>query len=90
MEQEHGEIFSARVDHVKLQLHDYLDVIKRPMDLGTVKRNLEQKVYRTFEQFAADVNLVWSNAMKYNPVRGRGGSAMTSWSAYIKSLSNAR
>lgn len=30
----HGWIFLEPVDPVKLQLHDYFEVIKNPMDLG--------------------------------------------------------
>ena len=34
-----------QVDPVKLGLPDYFDVIKQPMDLGTIKRRLEQGTY---------------------------------------------
>ena len=53
-------IFSSPVDPVKHNLKDYFDIIKRPMDLGTIKKRLDSgNVYRTFKSFAEDVRLVW-------------------------------
>lgn len=48
------------------QAPDYLDVIKKPMDLGTIESNLKKGRYRSGAEFEADVNLVWSNCFKYN------------------------
>ncbi|KAK3025277.1 hypothetical protein RJ639_044079 [Escallonia herrerae] len=62
-----GWVFSNPVDPVKLDVPDYLSVISKPMDLGTVKANLEKDVYLRAEDFAADVRLTFSNAMHYNP-----------------------
>ena len=45
----------------------YLDVIKNPMDLGTVLSKLENGFYERKEQWVADVKLVWENAMVFNP-----------------------
>lgn len=41
-----SEWFLAPVDHVALQLIDYTRIIKRPMDLGTVRKNLESGQYQ--------------------------------------------
>lgn len=38
LKSEYGWIFEEPVDPVKLGLPDYFDVIKHPMDLGTVRR----------------------------------------------------
>ena len=43
-------------------------MIKKPMDLGTIERNLEQGVYgvtlkTSAQKFATDVRLVWKNCM---------------------------
>ncbi|BFF96082.1 bromodomain-containing protein 2-like [Drosophila madeirensis] len=59
--------FYAPVDVVKLGLYDYLDVIKQPMDLGTVKRKMENREYSKVAEFAADMHLIFSNCYKYNP-----------------------
>ncbi|CAH8383474.1 unnamed protein product [Eruca vesicaria subsp. sativa] len=63
----HSWVFQAPVDVVKLNLPDYLTIIKHPMDLGTVKKNLASGVYSSPHEFAADVRLTFTNAMTYNP-----------------------
>eukprot|EP00285_Hemiselmis_virescens_P018245 CAMPEP_0173391220 /NCGR_PEP_ID=MMETSP1356-20130122/17859_1 /TAXON_ID=77927 ORGANISM="Hemiselmis virescens, Strain PCC157" /NCGR_SAMPLE_ID=MMETSP1356 /ASSEMBLY_ACC=CAM_ASM_000847 /LENGTH=122 /DNA_ID=CAMNT_0014348797 /DNA_START=44 /DNA_END=409 /DNA_ORIENTATION=- len=63
----HGWIFGEPVDPIKLQIPDYFDVIKRPMDLGTVKANMDSNKITTPEQFRDDVLVTFQNAMKYNP-----------------------
>ncbi|KAJ8769011.1 hypothetical protein K2173_024006 [Erythroxylum novogranatense] len=62
-----GYIFNTPVDVVGLQLHDYYDIIKNPMDLGTVKSKLGKNLYDSPYDFAADVRLTFNNAMRYNP-----------------------
>ncbi|KAJ8602096.1 hypothetical protein CTAYLR_001653 [Chrysophaeum taylorii] len=61
--------FNAPVDAKALNLPDYHDLIKRPMDLGTVKSRLSNLEYPNAETFAADARLVFENAMTYNPPR---------------------
>ncbi|KAL2931096.1 Transcription factor GTE10 [Bienertia sinuspersici] len=48
-------------------LDDYFDIIKKPMDLGTIKQKLLQNKLLGTDQFEADVRLTFSNAMLYNP-----------------------
>ncbi|KAL6659517.1 hypothetical protein ACP70R_003557 [Stipagrostis hirtigluma subsp. patula] len=60
--------FLAPVDVVKLNLPDYFDIVKEPMDLGTIQKKLNAGMYSTPRDFAADVRLTFSNAMAYNPV----------------------
>lgn len=49
-------------------LHSYFDVIRQPMDLGTIRGKLDNGEYGTDPHaFAEDVRLVWSNAMTFNP-----------------------
>ncbi|XP_055369443.1 bromodomain-containing protein 3-like isoform X2 [Betta splendens] len=59
--------FYTPVDTVALQLHDYHDIIKYPMDLSTVKKKLDGGEYEHAQAFAADVRLIFSNCYKYNP-----------------------
>ncbi|XP_062226801.1 transcription factor GTE2-like [Phragmites australis] len=59
--------FNAPVEVDRLGLHDYHTVIKSPMDLGTVKENLAAGRYPSLDAFAADVRLIFSNALRYNP-----------------------
>lgn len=60
-------IFKDPVDAVVLGLHDYHEIVKKPMDLGTVRSNCAKNVYSSPEEFAADVRLTFENAMLYNP-----------------------
>ena len=50
-----------------LNLPDYSEIITRPMDLSTIKKNLESNKYKTPEAFGAHVRLVFENAITYNP-----------------------
>lgn len=55
--------FLTPVDWKALGIPDYPTVIKRPMDLGTVSTQLDAGHYSSVRQVAADVALVWNNAM---------------------------
>lgn len=59
--------FYKPVDAELLGLHDYHDIIKKPMDLGTVKRKMDSREYKTAPEFAGDVRLIFTNCYKYNP-----------------------
>ncbi|XAR52393.1 hypothetical protein NMG60_11020461 [Bertholletia excelsa] len=61
--------FMQPVDVEGLGLHDYYEVIDRPMDFSTIKNQMEAKDgtgYKNVQDICADVRLVFSNAMKYN------------------------
>lgn len=58
--------FYTPVDAQALQLHDYHDIIKYPMDLGTIKKKMDSRQYADAQAFAADVRLIFSNCYKYN------------------------
>jgi E1A/CREB-binding protein len=64
---QHGWVFNSPVDPVELGLPDYFEVVKRPMDLGTIRKKLDNGVYTKLEDFKYHVNLVFDNAMMYNP-----------------------
>ncbi|KFK34481.1 hypothetical protein AALP_AA5G151000 [Arabis alpina] len=52
-----------------LGLHDYYEIIDKPMDFGTIKNQMEAKDgtgYKHVMQIHADMRLVFENAMKYN------------------------
>ncbi|KOB69054.1 putative bromodomain containing 3 [Operophtera brumata] len=59
--------FYKPVDAELLGLHDYFEIIKKPMDLGTVKQKMDNRAYKTATEFAADVRLIFTNCYKYNP-----------------------
>jgi hypothetical protein len=75
MKQPHAmQLFNAPVDIQGLGLADYLEVVKTPMDLGTIRDRLESGraaewatcVYQTPEQVLEDIKLVWDNCIAYN------------------------
>ncbi|KAK9088210.1 hypothetical protein Scep_027292 [Stephania cephalantha] len=67
MNHQFGFLFNQSVKPAALQIPDYFDIISEPMDLGTVKKKLENGSYSSARDFAADVKLTFSNAMKHNP-----------------------
>lgn len=62
----HAWVFATPVDPVELGLPDYFDIIKKPMDLGTINRKIDTGGYHTIEDFSSDVRLTFENAMTYN------------------------
>ncbi|XP_076951446.1 transcription factor GTE4-like [Bidens hawaiensis] len=75
MKHKHGWVFNTPVDPLALGLHDYFDIIKHPMDLGTVKSRLDKNWYNSPMEFAEDVRLTFQNAMTYN-TKGQDVHAM--------------
>jgi len=61
-----SEPFREPVDWRGLELHDYLDHVDKPMDLGTIKKRLERGQYKTAHECAEDCRLVWANCQAYN------------------------
>lgn len=61
-----ANIFNAPVDPIALDIPSYFQVIKSPMDLGTIKSRLQCGHYSSINQCFEDVRLVFSNAMTFN------------------------
>ena len=70
-------LFQEPVDPVELNLPDYFDIIKEPMDLGTIKSKLENGEYdeeedggggggMKFDALKRDVMLTFDNAIEFN------------------------
>lgn len=62
--QSHSAAFLARVN--KRDAPDYYDVIKNPMDLGLMLKNVKSGKYRNKEAFRKDLDLIWDNCLAYN------------------------
>lgn len=58
--------FLQPVDPIAEGVPDYLTVIKEPMDLSTMQGKLTKKEYATAEEFDADMQKMFSNALLYN------------------------
>ena len=59
-------IFAEPVDVDKLSIPDYFDVVKEPMDFGTIKSKLKDHVYNSIAEFQRDMELVFYNCKIYN------------------------
>jgi len=55
------------LDWVKLSIPDYPKIVKKPMDLGTMRGKLDSGAYPTAEKFRDDFKLIISNCFLYNP-----------------------
>jgi len=58
--------FHFPVDPVMLQIPDYFEIIKKPMDLSTIQTRLEEGYYSDPWDVCDDVRLMWKNAWLYN------------------------
>ena len=58
--------FREPVAWKELGLTDYPEIIKKPMDLRTVRKNLSKGKYKRFEDFFREVQLIWDNCKTYN------------------------
>ena len=45
---------------------NYHNIIKKPIDLGTIRKNLQDNKYNIIQEWLDDVELVWKNAEIYN------------------------
>ena len=63
-----ADLFRDPVPHEELGLTDYLEIIKRPMCLNAVRSRREGRGerYKSIEEAAADIRLIWRNALLYN------------------------
>ncbi|KAI0691165.1 hypothetical protein C8T65DRAFT_699820 [Cerioporus squamosus] len=60
-------IFAKPVDPILDGCPTYYDEIKNPMDFSTISSKLNDGQYATMEDFAKDVELIFSNCRKFNP-----------------------
>ncbi|KAL2072152.1 hypothetical protein VTL71DRAFT_11495 [Oculimacula yallundae] len=61
---EYSAPFLTRVN--KREAPDYYNIIKHPMDLGTMTKKLKTLTYKSKKEFVDDLDLIWSNCLKYN------------------------
>lgn len=64
MDRPFGYVFNMPVDTERYP--NYLEVVKRPMDFGTIRKQIDSGVYSSLGVFVADVNLVLDNARTFN------------------------
>ncbi|XP_016848661.1 bromodomain testis-specific protein isoform X1 [Anolis carolinensis] len=59
-------LFYKPIDVTAPGLEDYNDVVKCPMDLGTIKKKMENNAYKDTQEFAADIRLMFMNCYRYS------------------------
>ena len=59
--------FLAPVDAEALNIPTYHEIIKEPMDLGTIQLKLANNQYENGDEFERDVRLVFTNCYTFNP-----------------------
>lgn len=59
-------IFANPVDYIALNIPDYPNVVKNPMDFATIKTKLKEHKYERIQEFMSDMELVFYNCRVYN------------------------
>lgn len=59
-------MFANPVDPVRDRCPNYLNLIKEPMDLGTVKKRLQSGHYKSVNDWKHDMELIWNNSYTFN------------------------
>ncbi|GAV05993.1 hypothetical protein RvY_16037 [Ramazzottius varieornatus] len=62
----HSWPFRVPVDAIKLNILDYHDIIKNPMDLGTISKRLDYYWYSNAVQCIQDFKVMFTNCYTYN------------------------
>jgi hypothetical protein len=60
-------VFDWILDWVKLAIPDYPKIVKKPMDLSTMRGKIDSGAYPTADKFRDDFKLIISNCFLYNP-----------------------
>ena len=61
-----AELFHKPVDPEELNIPDYFNIIKNPMDFSTIKKKLSNCTYTNLKEFVNDMTLVFENCYTYN------------------------
>lgn len=59
-----------------LQVPDYHEIIKNPMDLSTMMSKIDLHQYQCCKEFLDDIDLICSNALEYNPADSTAGRSL--------------
>lgn len=81
-----ANIFHHPVDVKKYEIPHYFDIVKNPMDLGTVKSKLSNNIYVHPTQFIEDVDLVFHNCILFNQQESAFGMVASRLKEYFHSL----
>lgn len=65
--------FKQPVDVEGLNLTNYYDIVKQPMDLSTIQKKLENNEYEELKDLRSDLELIFDNCILYNGRKGTLG-----------------
>jgi bromodomain-containing factor 1 len=68
MKQPNAQMFHQPVDIILYGIPDYPNIVKKPMDFGTIKAKLLSNIYNSSREFLDDIELVFYNCVLYNGV----------------------
>ena len=68
-----AELFHKPVDPVELNIPNYFDIIKKPMDFSTVKQKLNNYSYTNLKEYCDDMDLIFNNCFLYNGINSYVG-----------------
>ena len=81
--------FLKPVDYVTLNIPNYPEVIKNPMDLGTMEAKLKDDQYASVQDFANDFDLIISNVRRFNGDAHAVTQAGFAMEAYFRKMMEA-
>jgi len=61
-----SKMFAIPVDPERDNCPNYFSIIPKPMDLGTVRKKLEENQYTTIAEWKSDMELIWANSFTFN------------------------
>lgn len=61
-----SQAFRIPVDPVAMNIPSYPEIVKTPMDLGTIDTKLKQGTYQSVSDFTSDFELIVDNCIKFN------------------------
>lgn len=68
---------------------DYYEIVKQPMDLNSMLNKIDNEMYQTAREFLDDVDLIWRNALEYNPDSDTTGKAIRHRVCALKDMAYA-
>nr|POE46861.1 bromodomain-containing factor 1 [Quercus suber] len=80
----HAQGFLLPVDPVALNIPQYPDIIKNPMDISTLEEKLKNDEYRSVQEFFDDFTLIIANCKTFNGPGHPISHAADSMDAYVR------
>ena len=71
--------FHQPIDAEELGIPEYHDVIARPMDLATLRKNIVSRRYHRLSLFVSDVRLIWRNCLDFNETNSEVCACVGFW-----------